>query len=311
VPILIAVALFAFILVLITGFGYAFFVRPKALLHQLEAITSAAPADERAVPETTGEWKVVSSLQWLGEKMPLSPEESSYTRKELAGAGYRGDNAVAVFLGIRIACVTVLTLGAFLFRQELVSNNTLGLVMVGFVALGSYFLVGFALDHLVDARRERLRLSLPDALDLLVVCVEAGQGLDQAMRVVSRELEFSHRELSEELALVGMEMRAGTARSEALSHMAERTGEAELKKLVGVLVQTDRFGTSVGEALRTHGDYLRVRRAQDAEERAGKVGVKLIFPIFFCIMPSVMIVSAGPGMLMLFRQLSVVVDQMK
>lgn len=310
-PILIAVVLFVFLLALITGFGYVFFVRPKTLVQQLEAITSATPTDEPAAPETAGEWKVVSSLQWLGEKMPLSPEESSFTRRELAGAGYRGDNAVAVFLGIRMACVTVLTLVAFLFRQELVSNNTLGLVMVGFVALGSYFLVGFVLSHLVDARRERLKLSLPDALDLLVVCVEAGQGIDQAMRVVSRELEFSHRELSEELSLVSLEMRAGKARSEALSHMAERTGEAELKKLVGVLIQTDRFGTSVGEALRTHGDYLRVRRSQEAEERAGKVGVKLIFPIFFCIMPSVMIVSAGPGMLMLFRQLSIVVDQMK
>jgi tight adherence protein C len=313
VPIVIAIASFVFLLVVITGFGYLFFVRPKNLLRQLEAITSSTPTDtdEPAEPETTGRWKVTSSLQWLGEKMPLSPEESSFTRKELAAAGYRSDNAVTVFVGIRIACATVLTLLALIFRHRLVSNNTLGLVLVGFVALGSYFLVGFVLSHLVDARRERLRMSLPDALDLLVVCVEAGQGLDQAMRVVSRELEFSHRELSEELSLVSLEMRAGKARSEALSHMAERTGESELKKLVSVLIQTDRFGTSVGEALRTHGDYLRVRRAQDAEERAGKVGVKLIFPIFFCIMPSIMIVSAGPGMLVLFRQLGSLVNEMK
>jgi len=147
---------------------------------------------------------------------------------------------------------------------------------------------------------------LPDALDLLVVCVEAGQGIDQAIRVVSRELQQTHRDLSEELALASLEMRAGTTRAEALTHMAERTGESEMTKLVSVLVQTDRFGTSVGEALRTHADYLRVRRQQDAEERAGKVGVKLIFPIFFGIMPSIMIVSAGPGMLLLFRQLDVV-----
>jgi tight adherence protein C len=243
--------------------------------------------------------------------MPLSPQESSFTRKELAAAGYRRDNAIAVFVGIRIACVAVLTVLAFIFRHELVANSTLGYVFVGFAALGAYFLVGFGLSRLVDARRERLRLSLPDALDLLVVCVEAGQGIDQAMRVVSRELEFSHRELSEELALVSLEMRAGKARSEALSHMAERTGEAEMKKLVSVLIQTDRFGTSVGEALRTHGDYLRVRRSQEAEERAGKVGVKLIFPIFFCIMPSIMIVAAGPGFLMLFKQLGAASSQIK
>ena len=138
-----------------------------------------------------------------------------------------------------------------------------------------------------------------------MVCVEAGQGIDQAIRVVSRELQQTHRDLSEELALASLEMRAGTTRAEALTHMAERTGESEMKKLVSVLVQTDRFGTSVGEALRTHADYLRVRRQQDAEERAGKVGVKLIFPIFFGIMPSIMIVAAGPGMLMLFRQLDI------
>lgn len=310
-PILIAVAMFVVLLVAITGFGYVFFVRPKSLLHQLEEITSTNFGEEPAVAETAGGWKVVSSLQWIGEKMPLSPQESSFTRRELAAAGYRGDNAVAVFVGIRLACAVVLTLLAFIFRHRLVANSTLGLVMVGLVAVGSYFLVGFVLSHLVDARRDRLRLSLPDALDLLVVCVEAGQGIDQAMRVVSRELEFSHRELSEELSLVSLEMRAGKARSDALSHMAERTGEAEMKKLVSVLIQTDRFGTSVGEALRTHGDYLRVRRSQEAEERAGKVGVKLIFPIFFCIMPSIMIVSAGPGMLMLFRQLGTIVQDMK
>ncbi|MDR3719063.1 MAG: type II secretion system F family protein [Bryobacteraceae bacterium] len=303
--------MFVVLLVAITGFGYVFFVRPKSLLHQLEEITSTNFGEEPAVAETAGGWKVVSSLQWIGEKMPLSPQESSFTRRELAAAGYRGDNAVAVFVGIRLACAVVLTLLAFIFRHRLVANSTLGLVMVGLVAVGSYFLVGFVLSHLVDARRDRLRLSLPDALDLLVVCVEAGQGIDQAMRVVSRELEFSHRELSEELSLVSLEMRAGKARSDALSHMAERTGEAEMKKLVSVLIQTDRFGTSVGEALRTHGDYLRVRRSQEAEERAGKVGVKLIFPIFFCIMPSIMIVSAGPGMLMLFRQLGTIVQDMK
>jgi tight adherence protein C len=311
VPILIAVALFLFLLVLITGFGYVFFVRPKSLLHQLEEITSTNLVEEPVAQESAGGWKVVSSLQWLGEKMPLSPQESSFTRKELAAAGYRRDNAIAVFVGIRIACVAVLTVLAFIFRHELVANSTLGYVFVGFAALGAYFLVGFGLSRLVDARRERLRLSLPDALDLLVVCVEAGQGIDQAMRVVSRELEFSHRELSEELALVSLEMRAGKARSEALSHMAERTGEAEMKKLVSVLIQTDRFGTSVGEGLRTHGDYLRVRRSQEAEERAGKVGVKLIFPIFFCIMPSIMIVAAGPGFLMLFKQLGAASSQIK
>jgi tight adherence protein C len=311
VPIIFAVALFAFIQVLIAGFGYVFFVRPKTLLRQLEAITSSAPTDDPFPPVTAGGWTVVSSLQWLGEKMPLSPQESSFTRKELAAAGFRGDNALAVFLGVRIAFPAVMTLLAFVFRHQLLASNAKGLMLVGAIALASYFMVGMGLDHLVDGRREKLRLSLPDALDLLVVCVEAGQGLDQAIRVVSRELQLTHKDLSDEFALASLEMRAGKTRAEALAHMAERTGESEMRKLVSVLIQTDRFGTSVGEALRTHGDYLRVRRHQDAEERAGKVGVKLIFPIFFFIMPSIIIVSAGPGMLMLFRQLGTITETMK
>lgn len=304
--ILVAFVLFVIILISIVGFGYLFFVRPVNLLRQLEKITSANPIDEPTSAEAATGSTVVSSLQWLGEKMPLSPEESSFTRRELAAAGYRADNAVAVFLSIRVTCVAALAILAFAFRSYVVASNTLGLILVGSTAVVGYFLVGVGLDHLVNARRERLRLSLPDALDLLVVCVEAGQGIDQAIRVVSRELQQTHRDLSDELSLASLEMRAGTTRAEALTHMAERTGEVELKKFVTVLVQTDRFGTSVGEALRTHADYLRVRRQQDAEERAGKVGVKLIFPIFFGIMPSIMIVSAGPGMLMLFRQLDVV-----
>lgn len=304
--ILIAFALFVVILISIIGFGYLFFVRPDNLLHQLEAITSATPDEDPFAKSTEKGWTVVSSLQWLGEKVPLSPEESSFTRKELAAAGYRSDNAVAVFLSIRLTVVAVMVILAFILRSEIVSNNLLGLLFVGAIGGAAYVLAGFGLDHLVNARRERLRLSLPDALDLLVVCVEAGQGIDQAIRVVSRELQQTHRDLSDELALASLEMQAGNTRAQALSHTAERTGEAEMKKLVNVLIQTDRFGTSVGEALRTHSEYLRVRRTQEAEERAGKVGVKLIFPIFFGIMPSIMIVSAGPGMLLLFRQLDVI-----
>ncbi len=304
-PILIAVALFAFILIAIMGFGYLFFVKPANLMRQLEAMTRSSSPDEQTLEKANaGGWTVVSSLQWLGEKMPLSPEESSFTRKELAGAGYRGEHAVTVFLGVKIACVVVLTVPVFIFRNELAPSNLIGLMLVGLAALAGYFLPGYILGRQVDARRERLRLSLADGLDLLVVCVEAGQGIDQAIRIVSRELEHSHRELSEELSLASLEMRAGTSRADALMHLADRTGESEMRKLVNVLIQTDRFGTSVGEALRSHTDYLRVRRTQEAEERAGKVGVKLIFPIFFCIMPSIMIVAAGPGVLKLFRGFS-------
>jgi tight adherence protein C len=152
-------------------------------------------------------------------------------------------------------------------------------------------------------RQEIIRLALPDALDLLVVSVEAGLGLDQAIQHVARELQVSHPQLSEELSLITLEMRAGKRRADALRNFAERTGESEVRKLVAILVQNDRFGTSMGESLRTHSDFLRTRRRQEAEERAGKVGVKLVFPIFFFILPSMLIVSAGPGLLQIFKYL--------
>jgi tight adherence protein C len=156
---------------------------------------------------------------------------------------------------------------------------------------------------LVKRRREKIRFSLPDVLDLLVVCSEAGCGLDQAIVNVSRELKTVHPPVADELALVNMEIMAGKSRADALRNFGRRTGEDEVKKLVAILVQTDRFGTSVSEALRTQSDFLRIRRRQEAEERAGKVGVKLVFPIFFFCLPSLLVVTAGPGMLQLFHNL--------
>jgi tight adherence protein C len=136
---------------------------------------------------------------------------------------------------------------------------------------------------------------------MMVVAVEAGLGLDQAIQHVAREIQISHKELSEELSLVTLEMRAGKRRAEALRNLSERTGEPELQKLIAILIQTDRFGTSMGESLRSHSDFLRVRRRQEAEERANKVGVKLVFPIFFFILPSMLVVAAGPGLLQVFK----------
>jgi tight adherence protein C len=148
-----------------------------------------------------------------------------------------------------------------------------------------------------------LRLGLPDALDLLVVCVEAGLGIDQAILKVSKELKLAHADISQELDMVHLEMRAGIARAEALRNIGDRTGSVELRKLAAVLIQTDRFGTSMAESLRTHADFLRVRRRQEAEERAAKVGVKLVFPIFFFLLPAMLVVAAGPGLLQLFKNL--------
>ena len=149
------------------------------------------------------------------------------------------------------------------------------------MALGGYHAPNFLLEKRIKKRLTILRLALPDALDLMVIAVEAGLGLDQAIPYVATELRNAHKELTEEFMLVNLEIRAGKRRSDALKNLGERAGEPELRKLTAILIQNDRFGTSVAESLRQHSDHLRVRRRQEAEERAAKVGVKLVFPDLF------------------------------
>jgi tight adherence protein C len=190
-----------------------------------------------------------------------------------------------------------------MLESDMPPNPMMKLALMASGVMAGWILPRFILEKRVAKRQEIIRLSLPDALDLMVVSVEAGLGLDQAIQHVGRELQQSHPQLSEELSLITLEMRAGKRRSDALRNLAERTGEPEVRKLVAILIQNDRFGTSMGESLRNHSDFLRVRRRQEAEERAGKVGVKLVFPIFFFILPSMMIVAAGPGLLQIFKYL--------
>ena len=152
---------------------------------------------------------------------------------------------------------------------------------------------------------------MPDALDLLVIAVESGLGLDQALVSVTRELRTTHKDVTDEFSLVALEMRAGKRRIDALNNLSSRTGEPEVRKLVAVLVQTDRFGTSISDALRTHADFMRVSRRLAAEERAGKLGVKLTFPIFFFILPSLALVVAGPGLLQVARVLLPTLNNVK
>ena len=152
-------------------------------------------------------------------------------------------------------------------------------------------------------RQKEIARGLPNALDLLVVCVESGLGLDQAILQVSKELEHAHPEISEEFGLVNLELKAGKRRVEALRNLAERTGVDDLKKLVAVLIQADRFGTGVAQSLRAHADFMRIQARQVAEEKAAKLGVKLIFPIFFCILPSLFVVTVGPVAMKIIREL--------
>jgi tight adherence protein C len=298
----ISMAMFLMLMAGITLYGYKRYAKPARIYEQLGSpVTNQASVLEANSENDEG--MVVRFLHQIGEKVPVSPADATLLRRDLIMAGYRTDGAVTIFFGIKIVLGVALLLLALLGRDYMVANSVLRVVLViagGFVGFSG---PNFFLDRMITKRQERLRLSLPDALDLMVVSVEAGLGLDQAMQHVARELQFSHREVSEELALVTLEMRAGKRRSEALKNLGDRTGEAEINKLIAILIQNDRFGTSMAESLRSHSDFMRVRRRQEAEERAAKVGVKLVFPIFFFILPSMLVVAAGPGLLQVFKNL--------
>jgi tight adherence protein C len=277
----------------ITLFGYRRYVRAGRVYENL-AVPSA-PQEPGAVPANPLFFTVTQFAERLGRKIPPSAANASRFRGLLLACGYRSSNAVAVFFGTKLLAVGGLLALALIFdlRPELPAITRLSCV-IGAVLAG-WVVPDFLLKRRIKQRQNRLRKALPDALDLMVVCAEAGLALDRSFRTVTQQLSIVHSELSDEFSLVRAEITAGIRRHEALENLATRTREPEIRKFVGVLTQADRFGTSMGDALRTHADYLRIRRRQQAEERASKVGVKLIFPIFFFIMPSMMLVTAGPA----------------
>ncbi len=299
---LVPLLLFLLIAGTVSYFGYIHYVRPSRMLDQLANTGADSIAKSLRARKQKREFSFSQVLEPLGNLLPVSPQDASIAKRELFSAGFRTSSAVPVYYGVKIFLTTALVIAALVFRDRL--DNPLLRLVLPVAGAGLGFLVpSFILGRLVGRRHEKIRLSLPDVLDLLVICTEAGCGLDQAIVNVSRELKSVHPAVSEDLAMVNMEIMAGKSRAEALRNLAKRTGEDEMRKLVAILIQTDRFGTSIAEALRTQSDYLRVRRRQQAEERAGKVGVKLVFPIFFFCLPSLLVVTAGPGMLALLHNL--------
>ena len=298
-------ALFAFLMlmVILSWVGYRLIYKPGKFMRQLgrPVITTAT---QQAIDGSDAEPStIVTILHGLGSRVPSSEEEVASLKADLIRAGFRSENALPVFYGVRIVVTLLMLVLCIMMESKMPPNPVMKLGLMASGIGAGWVLPRFFLEKKVAKRQETLRLSLPDALDLLVVSIEAGLGLDQAIQHVARELYSSHPQLSDEMSLVTLEMRHGKRRSEALRNFAERTGEAEFRKLVAILIQNDRFGTSMGESLRTHSDFLRVRRRQEAEERAGKVGVKLVFPIFFFILPSMLVVAAGPGLLQVFKYL--------
>jgi tight adherence protein C len=288
VIILLPILGFVFITLLITAGAMAFSPASAGQIQQRLAEIGGA----ESITDSRYEKMLLDSLKRIGKVAPRSPSEMGKLQQRLVSAGYRSNEALIVFFGVRVALATGLF--ALLALPLVVRPNVF--MALGGAALG-YMLPAFALGRWARQRQHRIRLSLPDALDLLVVSVEAGLGLDQAIQRVGIELASAHPELSDELRLIGLELRAGKARSEALHNLGARTGVDDLISLVAMLVQTDKFGTSVAQSLRVHSATLRTKRRQRAEEAAAKTGVKMVFPLVFCIFPALWVVTLGPAVI--------------
>jgi len=234
---------------------------------------------------------------------PKSEAELSKLKLKLANAGFRGEMANSIFLGLKF---TGLMLGLFLgggLSLALGGMNQKALMTTVLAAGGLFYLPDIVVGLLARHRQQAIFLSLPDALDLMVVCVEAGLGLDQAMRKVAEEMKKAHPILAAEFALANFQLQMGRPRAEVLHELGVRTGVAELRSLASVLIQADKFGSSVAQALRVQSDSMRTRRRQLAEEKAAKTAVQLIFPLVLFIFPGIFVVLVGPAAITMIREM--------
>jgi len=232
----------------------------------------------------------------LGEMIPRSPEEMSRQERRLVQAGFRRKDAPALAYGVKFA-FAIFLLVAF------VATGHFTFVWIVLAVLLGAMLPDIWLSRRIKRRKENIQLAIPDALDLTVVCVEAGLGLDQSLMRIGQEIRPIHRDLSDELRLLNLEVNAGKSRAQSLRNLAGRTDVDDLKSLVAVLIQTDRFGTSVAQSLRVFSDSLRVKRRQRAEERAAKTTIKMIPPLVFFILPAIFVVVLGPAVITIVQEL--------
>jgi len=291
-----AFAIFAFccIFLLIASAGVLMFYR-ASVLQRISSITQRA--EQKSFSNTLQ--KTSSSLGIMVEKfervVPKSQAEVSVIQQRLIRAGFRKDSAVKVFYGTKVLVPVILCL-VVLFSG--LGSKSPFMSYVAALGIG-YLAPDFWLGRKIKTRQKRMRLGLPDVLDLLVICVEAGLGLDQATSRTAQELSSTHPVISDELEIVVLEQKAGRPRADAWRHMAERTDVDIVRNLVSMLVQSEQFGTSIAKTLRTHSDTLRTQRIQAVEEMAAKTTIKLIFPLVLFIFPCLFLVTLGPAILLI------------
>src|SRR4029077_12681485 len=275
---ILAILIFVFIALAIFAFLAAAYAPSSILGSRLRSLAFQRPQGQKEKPVMKQRFE--QALDPLSKALPLSPTDTDRTRGWLIQAGYRESRHLTIYLGIRVLTAIVAFAGGVLF-----GGFGSPLLLIGITAFG-FFVPRFVLKRMINDRQMRIRLGLPDALDLTVICVEAGLALDQALMRVGEDLSHAHPDLSAEFYLVNLEMRAGKPRADALRNLVSRTGVDDIKSLVGTLVQTDRFGTSVSQALRVHSDSLRTERRQRAEEQAAKTTIKMVPPlVVFVLLP--------------------------
>src|SRR5579864_1434557 len=289
------IVVFLTVVAAVFAFGAAVVTPNSVLGARLRALGSQQPRQPENKPAIRE--RIEQALDPLSKAIPLSPADVSRTRKWLIQAGFRDAIDVNYYFGSRVLMAAV----GFGLVVTFAGLDNPALV-IGITALG-FLLPRFILKRMIRDRQNRIRIGLPDALDLTVICVEAGLALDQALMRVGQDLHHAHPDLSDEFHLVNLEMRAGKPRAEALRNLVERTGVDDIRSLVGTLIQTDRFGTSVAQALRVHSDSLRTERRQRAEEQAAKTTIKMVPPLVIFVLPSIIFVTIGPAIIELIRQL--------
>jgi tight adherence protein C len=242
-------------------------------------------------------------LERLGSTLKGQGSSEVVTRSRLSHAGYRDPNAVVVYAGVRMVLAATLG-GITLLAVPILGANAAVVTLVAiYMAAVGYVLPVFLVRAKMRARQKEITLTLPDALDLMVVCVEAGLGLNQAFVRVADEIHPLSEVTATEFHLMNLDIRAGTPREDALRNLFNRNGVEDLRTLTNIMIQADRFGTSIGKALRVHAETLRDKRRQRAEEAAAKTTIKIIFPLVFCIFPSMFVVILGPAVIQIIEAL--------
>lgn len=305
------IAVIVFIAAILVVTGAFMLLREKeqqvAIAEKATDFTERADAEvaqEMALPKQPVARIFVRVIRYFGNLLkPQRKDEISLIQKRFQRAGLRNRNALVVFFGLKAICAIGLALGLVaiisIFRLQISFISAVALVLL-FAAAG-FYLPNWWLTLKTARRQDAIMRGFPDALDLLAVCVEAGMGLDAAIKRVGEEMRFSNQVVSDEFGLLSLEMRAGKERKEGLRSMADRINLEDVNSWVSLMVQTDKLGTSVSQALRVQSDTLRTKRSQKLEETAAKIPTKLIFPTIFCIFPALFVVILGPAMIRILR----------